>query len=121
MNQSVLPSTQLEHVSTQQTLNFEYSVLDAETRILVQQYTNEIKTLMRRTSQDIIDIGQKLIEVKQHLGHGSFIKWVKSEFHWSVSTATKFMQVGEQFQIRKFYEFKHHRFSSLPHRCSLYT
>jgi Protein of unknown function (DUF3102) len=56
----------------------------------------------RRTSQDIIDIGQKLIEVKGYLGHGHFLKWLKSEFNWSVSTATKFMQVGEQFKSVNF-------------------
>ena len=57
---------------------------------------------MRRTSHDIIIIGQKLIEVKQHLGHGSFMNWLKSEFSWSVSTATKFMRVGEQFKFVNF-------------------
>ncbi|MDF5725781.1 MAG: DUF3102 domain-containing protein [Rhizonema sp. PD37] len=84
------------------TLNFEYGLLEAQTRIVVQQRTNEIKTLMRRNSQDIIDIGQKLIEVKQHLGHGSFINWLKSEFNWSISAATKFMQVAEQFKFVNF-------------------
>ena len=67
--------------------------------MVVQQRTNEVKTLMRRTSQDVIGIGQKLIEVKQHLGNGNFINWLKSEFNWSGSTATKFMQVGEQFKF----------------------
>ncbi|NJM72013.1 MAG: DUF3102 domain-containing protein [Scytonema sp. RU_4_4] len=89
-------------MSTQQTLNFEYGILEAETRRVVQQHTNEIKTLMRRNSQDIIDIGQKLIEVKQYLGHGNFINWLKSEFNWSISTATKFMQVAEQFKFVNF-------------------
>lgn len=87
---------------TQKNLSFEYSGLNDETRTKVQQYTNVIKGLMRRTSEDIIDIGQKLIEVKQYLGHGNFLKWLKSEFNWSVSTATKFMQVGEQFKFVNF-------------------
>ena len=100
MNQADLPF-ELEHLS-KPTPNFEYGILDAETQMVVQQRTNEVKTLMRRTSQDVIVIGQKLIEVKQHLGHGNFINWLKSEFNWSVSTATKFMQVGEQFKFIKF-------------------
>ncbi len=102
MNQGNVSSKQLEHLSTQENLNFEYGLLEAETRLVVQQRTNEIKTLMRRNSQDIIDIGQKLIEVKQHLGHGSFRNWLKSEFNWSVSSATKFMQVAEQFKCVNF-------------------
>jgi hypothetical protein len=64
----------------------------------IQVRTNEIKALMSRTTQDIIDIGEKLIEVKYFLGHGKFTDWLKSEFSWSVSTATKFIQVAQQFK-----------------------
>lgn len=102
MNHDDLPSQVLDQLPTQQTLNFEYGILEAQTLRVVQQRTNEIKTLMRRNSQDIIDIGQKLIEVKQHLGHGSFRNWLKFEFNWSVSAATKFMQVAEQFKCVNF-------------------
>lgn len=102
MNQNDLPFKLLDQLPTQPTLNFEYSILEAETLKVVQQRTNEIKTLMRRNSQDIIDIGQKLIEVKQRLGHGSFRTWLKFEFNWSVSAATKFMQVAEQFKCVNF-------------------
>lgn len=97
---------QLDQSPTQKTQNFEYDILEAEMRSLVQQRTNEIKTLMRRNIQDIIDIGQKLIEVKQHLKHGNFRNWVKLEFNWSVSTATKFMQVAEQFKCVNFKHLK---------------
>jgi len=105
MNHDNFPSELLDQLPTQQTLNFEYGMLEAETQRVVQQRTNEIKTLMRRNSQDIIDIGQKLIEVKQHLGHGSFRNWLKFEFNWSVSAATKFMQVAEQFKCVNFTHF----------------
>ncbi|MDW4677752.1 DUF3102 domain-containing protein, partial [Escherichia coli] len=57
-----------------------------------------IKALMRRSAQDIVNIGQKLIEVKEKLEHGHFRKWLKAEFKWSVSAATRYMQVGEQFK-----------------------
>ncbi|MDF5722113.1 MAG: DUF3102 domain-containing protein [Rhizonema sp. PD37] len=102
MNHDNSPSALLDQLSTQQTLNFEYSFLEAETRRTVQQRTNEIKTLMRRNSQDIIDIGQKLIEVKQYLGHGNFRNWLEFEFNWSISAATKFMQVADQFKCVNF-------------------
>ncbi|MBW4640534.1 MAG: DUF3102 domain-containing protein [Gloeocapsa sp. UFS-A4-WI-NPMV-4B04] len=80
------------------TLDFDYASLEPATRIVVQQRTSEIKTLIQRTAQDIFDIGQKLIEVKAKLGHGHFRSWLKVEFEWSVSTATRFMQVAEQFK-----------------------
>lgn len=102
MNQSHLSSDTLIHSSNQQTQQFEYSTLEPETRILVLRNTSEIKTLMQRTCQDIISIGHKLTETKKSLGHGKFINWLKFEFSWSVSTATKFMQVSEQFKFVNF-------------------
>jgi hypothetical protein len=78
--------------------SFNYAALDAETRIVVQQRTSEIKTLMRRTAQDIIEIGLKLAEVKARLGHGHFLGWLKAEFEWSERTAQNYMRVGETFK-----------------------
>jgi len=80
---------------------FNYNKLNSETYIFVQQRTSEIKALMRRTAQDIIEIGLKLTEVKEELGHGNFIKWLDTEFGWSGATATRFMQVGNQFKFVK--------------------
>lgn len=80
------------------TVVFDYERLDSETRIVVQQKTGEIKSLMRRAAQDIIDIGSKLIEVKAKLGHGNFGKWLSAEFAWSESSALKMMQVANAFK-----------------------
>lgn len=77
---------------------FDYAALNREARIVVLQRTCEIKNLLRRTAQDIIEIGQKLVDVKQQLGHGNFRNWLKAEFDLSLSAATKFMQVYEQFK-----------------------
>lgn len=77
---------------------FDYAALDSETRIVVQQKTGEIKTLMRRAAQDIIDIGRHLIEIKERLGHGNFGKWLSIEFGWSESLALKMMQVSRSFK-----------------------
>ena len=93
-----LPSQLPEQLSEPKALDFNYAALNPETRIVVQQRTSEIKTLIQRTAQDIFEIGQKLIEVKAKLGHGHFRSWLKVEFEWSVSTATRFMQVAEQFK-----------------------
>jgi len=77
--------------------SFSYSALDAETRIVVQQKTSEIKSVMRRAAQDIIDIGAKLVEVKDRLGHGKFGEWLATEFQWSEDTAGNFMNVAKRF------------------------
>src|SRR3972149_2787735 len=76
---------------------FDYQQLDTETREIVQQRTSEIKALMKRTAQDIIEIGQKLIEVKERLPHGAFGDWLESEFEWKTTTAWNFMRVTEKF------------------------
>lgn len=76
---------------------FDYSGMDPETRIVVQQRTSEIKGLMRRAAQDIVDIGLKLIEVKERLGHGGFEAWLGAEFGWSDQTARRFMHVAKRF------------------------
>ena len=86
---------------TQITL-FDYAALDSETRIVVQQRTDEIKTLVRRSAQDIVDIGQKLIDVKKRLKHGEFGGWLAKEFDWSYPLAAKFMAVGLQFKSINF-------------------
>lgn len=77
---------------------FDYGNIDNETKAKVEQRASEIKSLIRQTAQDIVCIGQKLTEVKGKLKHGSFRNWLKAEFNWSLSSATKFMQVSEQFK-----------------------
>lgn len=94
----LLSEPELAEQPSTQAQSFDYEALGSETRIVVRQRTSEIKSLIRQTAEDIIDIGQKLIEVKKELAHGQFINWLKAEFNWSRSTATKFMQVAKQFK-----------------------
>ncbi|WP_375509765.1 DUF3102 domain-containing protein [uncultured Nostoc sp.] len=91
-----------KQLSTEQKQKFDYSILNSKTQIVVQQHTKEIKSLMRRTAQDIINIGHKLLEVKEQLGHGHFETWLKYEFDWSESAARKFMKVASQFKSVNF-------------------
>lgn len=77
---------------------FNYEILTSETRGLVQEHTGEIKKLARCVAQDIVEIGQRLIEVKATLGHGQFREWIKTEFGWGRSMAHHFIQVAETFK-----------------------
>ncbi len=88
-----------EYPSIQPVNGFDYEKLDTDIRMVVQQRTSEIQNLMRRTNQEIIEIGQKLTDVKAQLGHGNFGMWLKAEFDWSVRTANRFMQVAESFKL----------------------
>lgn len=79
-------------------LTFNYQQLDTHTRLFVQHRTDKIKVMIRRTAQDIIEIGENLIEVKERLGHGHFGTWLESEFGWSQYTAINFMRVADKFR-----------------------
>lgn len=77
---------------------FEYDRLEQSDRDFIQGRTNEIKALVKRTAQDIIDIGAMLIEVKERLPHGMFGGWLDSEFGWTQMTAINFMRVSAKFK-----------------------
>ncbi|BAY49697.1 hypothetical protein SAMD00079811_73260 [Scytonema sp. HK-05] len=99
-NQSLFSST--KQLSNQEEQSFDYSVLDPRTKLFLQLHTKEIKSLMRRTAEDFIKIGQKLLEVKEKLGHGHFEDWLKAEFNWGMWTARKFMQITRRFKSVNF-------------------
>ena len=42
---------------------FDYDLLDSETRIVVKQKTGEIRERTKRAADDIVAIGERLIEV----------------------------------------------------------
>lgn len=76
--------------------------IDSEVSDFVQERTTEIKTLVNRTARDIIEIGEKLIQVKDKLGHGRFGVWLKAEFKWDERTARNFMSVADKFRSENF-------------------
>jgi CheY-like chemotaxis protein len=78
--------------------NFNYEQLDSKTQSFVLQKTELIKKLLKRTAQDIIDIGKYLTEVKQSLQHGQFYPWLDAEFNWTPRTATRFMRAYNKFK-----------------------
>lgn len=79
---------------------FDYENLDSEQRIVIQQRTGEIKERLRRSAQDIWEIGQKLAEVRSQIKHGQFEIWLKAEFGWSRRTAYNFINVYETLAER---------------------
>jgi hypothetical protein len=81
-------------------LRFDYGALDTETRIFVEERTERIHNLARMTATGIVQIGQYLTEVKARLEHGRFLEWIDREFAWSQQSASRFMQVHEQFKLR---------------------
>jgi hypothetical protein len=81
---------------------FDYETLSPETHQKIKEKTSELKSLIRRSAQNIIDIGQTLIEVKQRLGHGQYGKWLKAELGWSDFTARQFINAAKTFKSEIF-------------------
>jgi hypothetical protein len=85
-------------------ISFDYEILDSKPRILIQQKTEEIKKRLKRSAQDIWEIGQQLVEVRNQLNRGQFDTWIKAEFNWSRRTAYNFISVYEAFNQSENFE-----------------
>jgi len=77
---------------------FDYGTLDHDTRSFLQTKTAEIRILVKQTAQGVIDIGQRLLEVRDRLEHGQFLHWIETEFGWKKSTAYNLINVASNFQ-----------------------
>lgn len=80
---------------------FEYNQIEQNDRAFVQVRTTEIKNLVRRTAEDIIQIGLKLIEVKKRLPHGKWGEWLACEFGWTDRTAQNFMNIAQRLNPKR--------------------
>jgi hypothetical protein len=67
--------------------------LSKRTRLILRAHAREIQRLGRCAIGDIIEIGRRLSDAKERLGHGKFLTWVAAEFGWSERTAENFMRV----------------------------
>jgi len=61
------------------------------------QQAEAIRVLAKRTTADIIEIGQRLIAANERLSHGMWLPWLAKEFGWSQTTASNFMHVADRF------------------------
>ena len=77
---------------------FDYSALDENLSAYLREKTTGIKRLVRRSGQDLIDIGKSLIDVKDKLEHGQFYLWLETEIGLNYRTANRFMSVAERFK-----------------------
>ena len=57
------------------------------TEFNIEKTTAEILILKDQTAQNIIEIGRRLIEVKERLEHGEYLKWLKEKVDFTERTA----------------------------------
>ena len=62
------------------------------------EHAERIRFLRDRVNGDIVEMGQRLIECKEMLGHGYWLPWLDREFGWTDRTARNFMAVAGAFK-----------------------
>jgi hypothetical protein len=78
-------------------VGFNYDKLEPAARDVAKASAERIKAKVRKAVEDIIDVGNELLSVKEALEHGQFLKWLKGEFGWSERMARNFMAVAQHF------------------------
>jgi hypothetical protein len=76
---------------------FDQSQLPEDVQTLLHGAAERIRVRLKRTAEDIIEIGHDLLLVKDRLEHGQFGEWLQQGFEFSHSSALKFMRVAERF------------------------
>lgn len=64
---------------------------------VIDTLTVEILILKQQTAQNIIEIGKRLISVKESLPHGEWGKYLDEKVEFGKSTANNFMRVAKEF------------------------
>lgn len=62
----------------------------------IKKLTTEIKVIQDNICLGMIEIGNRLIEIKRELGHGNWLPYIDKELGYSRSTASKFIMVAKQ-------------------------
>lgn len=75
---------------------FNYQELTFDIQAIAKDAALDIRSRERSIWENAIAIGEKLIEIKSALPHGSFMPWVAHEFGWGQVTANKYMQVAKE-------------------------
>lgn len=78
-------------------VGFDYTALPVDSALTARAAAERIKLRLKRTVEDIIEIGRELTTVKDELPHGQFLPWIAAEFEMSERTARDFMRVHERF------------------------
>jgi hypothetical protein len=73
---------------------FTYASLDAEQQKVAKDAAQFIDNRQRGMASAVLEIGQKLNEVKAALGHGLFAAWVEASFNMTMRTAQNYMQAA---------------------------
>jgi gas vesicle protein len=83
-------------------VGFNYDLLEPKVAEQARSSAERIRAKVKKTVEDIIEVGNDLLAVKEALEHGHFLKWLRAEFGWGERTAYNFISVAERFKIANF-------------------
>jgi len=97
-------------------VGFNYELLETKVAEQARSSAERIRQKVQKTIEDIIEVGQELVVVKEAVGHGHFGPWLRAEFGWTERTAQNFMSVAERFGGNTQFDFgfAHRRHRRLP-------
>lgn len=78
-------------------VGFNYDLLETKVADKLRATADHIRSKVKKTLEDIIEVGNDLLGVKEALPHGQFGPWLKGEFGWGERMAQNFMSVAERF------------------------
>jgi hypothetical protein len=78
-------------------VGFNYDLLESKVAEQARSSADRIRAKVKKTVEDIIEVGNDLLAVKEALPHGQFGPWLKAEFGWTERTAQNFMAVAGAF------------------------
>lgn len=62
---------------------------------ILAEHAEAIRTIGKRVLADLLEIGRRLTECRVCIRHGRWGDWLREEFGWSDSTASRYMQAYE--------------------------
>lgn len=85
---------------TTPTLKYDYDQIAPGHRDRVMRAAQTIREAGAAMRQNVMRVGQELIEVKKRLDYGQFGNWLQAEFDMSERTAERMMSVAKRFADR---------------------
>jgi hypothetical protein len=87
-------TSQDERDTAPKTNTFDYTSVSQDLATKLRNQASRIREKTKATVSAIIDIGNDLIAVKQHLEHGQFTEWVEAECGFSARSARLYTQAA---------------------------
>lgn len=78
-------------------LSYDYAQIDEDKRELVQRAALDIRSRLKRTVEDMIEIGRRLNEIQEMLPSKVFYEWAQDEFGMSRGSVFEFSQIALRF------------------------